>query len=233
MSDSDRFDRFAGRVQGHYGYVLAALLIIFAIQPFTVEHGWVALLLEGAYFVTIFTCLMVSLGKRTWRALLFAAVTVESLAFVARLTDVSILETPGRILRVMVLFIVMFAVLRDVVRSKTVTMNTVFAASSVYLLMALGWGSIFIVLEALIPGSFKLTQATGHHVMDADAQLVYFSMITLTTVGYGDITPLSPQARSLSALEGLIGQLYVAIIIARFVALEIVARRIQDEKDES
>ena len=69
--------------------------------------------------------------------------------------------------------------------------------------------------------------------MKDDSQLIYYSMITLTTVGYGDITPVSPQARTLAALEGLIGQLYVAIIIARLVALEIVGRRKRDEKEES
>ena len=54
-----------------------------------------------------------------------------------------------------------------------------------------------------------------------DAALTYYSYITLTTVGYGDVTPASPGARTLSMLEGLVGQLYVAIIIARIVAQQI------------
>jgi hypothetical protein len=57
-----------------------------------------------------------------------------------------------------------------------------------------------------------------------DVQLTYFSLVTLTTIGYGDITRVSSQVRILSALEGLIGQLFLAIIIARLVALEISSR---------
>jgi hypothetical protein len=233
MAESRRLHRILTSVQGHYGYLLAALLTIFAIYPFTLGRSWVTVVLEGAYLATIVACLLVSLGKNAWRAILYAAIASELLTFASRMMNMSALHAPGRMLRVVVLFVVMLAVLRDVMRSREVTMNTVFAAASVYLLMALAWASIFMALESVDPGAFELTEAAGRAGMEPDAQLLYFSMITLTTVGYGDISPLSPQARTLAALEGLIGQLYVAIIIARLVALEISGRHRQHGNDGS
>ena len=61
--------------------------------------------------------------------------------------------------------------------------------------------------------------------MATQADLMYFSLITMTTIGYGDITPTSPPARMLSALQGVVAQLYIAIIIARLVGMELANRR--------
>jgi voltage-gated potassium channel Kch len=67
------------------------------------------------------------------------------------------------------------------------------------------------------------------HDFDPETRLIYFSFATLTTVGYGDITPVHPIARSLAMLEALIGQLFPVILIARLVSMELYYRRIQKE----
>ena len=87
-----------------------------------------------------------------------------------------------------------------------------------YLNFALLFTVLFRLIVERVPGSFsgmpaQFTRGTSI------ADLMYFSVTTLTTVGYGDITPVNPVARSLSNLEGIIGQLYPAIILARMITL--------------
>jgi hypothetical protein len=88
--------------------------------------------------------------------------------------------------------------------------------------MGLLWAFAYDTVELLQPGSFSLkTQSSG----GALPQLGYLSFTTLTTLGFGDILPVSPLARSLAVLEGLLGQLFPVILIARLVAMEIEYQR--------
>jgi hypothetical protein len=86
------------------------------------------------------------------------------------------------------------------------------------------WADVFSVLETVQPGSFSSVGAaldTASTVESARlqvAQFSYFSFVTLTTLGYGDITPLSRPARNLAALEAVFGQLYLAVLVARLVS---------------
>jgi Ion channel len=93
--------------------------------------------------------------------------------------------------------------------------DRVFGAIVLYLLVGLIASFAYSALYTADSGAFsKLPSATG-----GDYDWVYFSFVTLTTLGYGDITPIARSARALAMLEGLVGQLYPAIIIARFVSL--------------
>jgi voltage-gated potassium channel Kch len=93
--------------------------------------------------------------------------------------------------------------------------DRIFGAVVLYLLIGLIAAFAYSALYRIDPGAFsKLPAGTG----DIDDWL-YFSFVTLTTVGYGDITPIARSARAIAMLEALVGQLFPAIIIARFVSL--------------
>jgi hypothetical protein len=79
------------------------------------------------------------------------------------------------------------------------------------------WAFVFFLLEDLQPGSFQV----GEGLTTDLRNFIYYSFVTQTTLGYGDITPVTPPARSLSVLNAIIGQLYVAILIARLVGIYI------------
>jgi hypothetical protein len=112
-------------------------------------------------------------------------------------------------------------IVAHVMRSRRVTMDTVFGAACTYLLLGILWSEFYIVVALSVPNAFN--GVTG--VARGDfGDIFYYSYITLTTVGYGDVSPAHPTARVLAMLEGLIGQLYVAIIIARMVGLQIAER---------
>ena len=101
---------------------------------------------------------------------------------------------------------------------KEVTRNLIAGAAIVYLLMALAWSSIFAVVESLHPGSFSVPDIEG---ISPGRSFLYYSFVTITTLGYGDITPVSSLARSLCILEAVIGQLYLVVQVAWLVGVHV------------
>ena len=99
-----------------------------------------------------------------------------------------------------------------------VTRNVIYAAVIVYLLMGLFWADLYFLLNHLQPGTLDIS---GVETGNPNLVVVYFSYVTLTTLGYGDISPLTDIGYSLAILEAIIGQLYLTVLIARLVGLHI------------
>ena len=107
-------------------------------------------------------------------------------------------------------------ILRIVFRSTEVTREMIFAAVVAYLLIALMWAFFYMILENLVPGSFSFAeQSTRVETM----RFQYFSFVTITTLGYGDVLPLSDRASALALLEALIGQIYLVVVVAWLVGM--------------
>jgi len=110
--------------------------------------------------------------------------------------------------------------LRAVLKQRTVTRETISMSISVYLLFGLTWGFFYIILFDLQPHAFSFGGAPIPSEQQVTPVLVYFSLTTIATVGYGDITPLTLQARYASVAEGIAGQFYLAILVARLVGMQ-------------
>ena len=110
-------------------------------------------------------------------------------------------------------------VLTKVLLPGTVTRHRLVGAVAAYILLGLAWAGAYEWLALRDPAAFA-GATTG-----AGKQWIYYSFVTLTTMGYGDILPVQPAARSLATAEALTGQLYLAILISRLVALELQARK--------
>jgi hypothetical protein len=109
--------------------------------------------------------------------------------------------------------------LRFILRAPRVNSEVMYAGISVYLLLGLSWMLAYLLVDRLVPGSFAFNAGpVASHTMTS-FNAYYFSFVTLTTVGYGDITPVSNGARALAAMEAMTGTLYVAVLISRLVAL--------------
>ena len=109
-------------------------------------------------------------------------------------------------------FCVAGVVLIDVMRPEEVTADKMLGAVCGYILVAYAFAIVFAVVEALQPNSLRTE--------NSDFQsMLYYSIVTISTLGYGDIVPLSGPARALASLEAVIGQFYIAIIVARLVSL--------------
>jgi hypothetical protein len=117
-----------------------------------------------------------------------------------------------------------YFVLRFVLGAREITRDQIYAGISMYLLIGFVFASLYFLLLTLDPGSFAV-QGSLRVAMGPIPDVMYFSFVTLTTLGYGDITPVNPIARSLSILEGLSGTLYMATFMARLVSLHAARRQ--------
>jgi len=195
------------------GLILGPMLLVSAPDLRVERYIGMAVLLAALW----------AAGVRPKRLLLFVPVVV---------VHVIVLHTGGTSARVAALgtraaFLACTVVLigLHVLREHRVTTDTIAGAACVYALIGLLWGNLYDMVAALNPGAFEipagfLTGPSG----ETSFALQYFSFITLTTVGYGDIHPATPTAAGLAITEAIAGQLYVAITIARLVGLQLMQR---------
>jgi voltage-gated potassium channel len=122
--------------------------------------------------------------------------------------------------------VVLFSVLRD----EAVTADTIVGAVCVYILIGMAWGTAYALVALNSTDAFAVSPGLveaagwGPPTLPFVPLLEYYSMTTLSSLGFGDISPLSGPARTLSALEGAVGQVYIAVLIARLVGIH-TARR--------
>lgn len=113
-----------------------------------------------------------------------------------------------------------FALVRAIIRSDAVSADTIRGGIVVYLLMASFFALVFEALGRWDPEAFSFAPGRG----DVGSGFVYFSLTTISTLGYGDLVPVAPIARHLATLEAVTGQLFLAIFMARLVSMELAGR---------
>ena len=110
-------------------------------------------------------------------------------------------------------------VLWAVLRTGPVTAHRIRGAIAAYLLLAITFAYVYGLIEYLYPGSLRFPEGLEIVQGKLHQGFLYFSVVTITTLGYGDITPVHPWARAAVMLEAIIGPLYLAILVARLVSL--------------
>ncbi len=155
-----------------------------------------------------------------------AAFRVEPVASAAfRVEPVLVINN---LLTVVFITLVIILVLDFLLRSNCVDANMICASLCVYLLIGIVWSSLYSLCDVVQEGSFvyayadEAKQASMAFGRENSLIPVYYSFVTLTTLGYGDIVPLSPPAKILAVLEATIGQIYLTVLVARLVGLHIV-----------
>src|SRR5262245_11700006 len=113
--------------------------------------------------------------------------------------------------------------LRNLVRHRTVTRETISMSVSVYLMLGVTWGLLYILIFLEQPGSFRFPEADEVTLWHTFPVFIYFILTTLSTIGYGDIMPVTLLARYAAVAEGIAGQFYLAILVARLVSMQIMA----------
>ena len=198
--------------------LLIAIVSLFAIRPFLkgiigitllMDIFFTIILLSGAYAVSqkktafiIATILLLPALVAHW-VNYFISIPYSNFVFL-------IFET-------LFFTFVTVTILSYLFRAEEITSDVIIAAICAYFLLGLIWALIFSIIESVQPGSFQISEDEESVV----SILFYFSFVTLTTLGYGDVTPISTSARSLALLESIMGQLYLAILIARLVGIHI------------
>jgi hypothetical protein len=117
---------------------------------------------------------------------------------------------------ILLLVIVAYVLLRSIIKTKgPIPRDVLWSAVALYLIFGLAWAILYSVIDLVSPGSFLHTFNRNEPLTDSD--FIYFSFVTLATLGYGEILPITAQARSLVILEIVTGVLYLAILIAVFL----------------
>jgi hypothetical protein len=117
------------------------------------------------------------------------------------------------------LVVVIASLVGFILRAKQVDAEVLCAGISVYLILGLLWGLAYTSVAQVIPNAFAFSTAPGTPATMSGFTALYFSFITLTTVGYGDISPVADVARMLAVLEAMTGTLFVGVLITRLVCL--------------
>ena len=120
-------------------------------------------------------------------------------------------------LNILFYLFIIFELLRHIVSQKFIDFNLIAAAIIVYFIIGLLWAFIYLILETQTPGAILGELRTD--VENTLSILLYFSYVTMTTLGYGDISPHTELAGKWVVLEAIIGQFYIAILVARLVSL--------------
>jgi Ion channel len=209
---------------------LTALLVIegtliFLITPLASIDALPRFVLPAMFVLFVLATLVVTSRSHFAAAVVFVAILLSPAGAFVHAEHPSVLtewlSASGRLLAIAVLSLV---IARAVFGSGRVSWHRVQGAIVLYLNFALFFFTIYRLIDVLVPTAFRGLPPAGSEY-GSGAALLYFSFSTLTTVGYGDITPLHPLARNIANLEAVIGQLFPATLLARLVSLEIEHRR--------
>ena len=223
---SSSLDRLRERWKDPLLTTLAVLLIlmlfVFApLQAIGIE------LFQFAAFVSAFALIagvFFLSGSPAVTVTLVAAFIMAATAAVSRHTAPSVLDIFLLACALLLMGITLsYVVARAVFAAGRVSYHRIIGAILVYLSFAVTFAAMFTIVGLLVPNAFSGMVIEDHPALASN--VIYFSFVTLTSTGYGDIYPVHPVARSLCNLETIIGQLYPATLLARLVSLEIEGRR--------
>jgi Ion channel len=195
--------------------LLLSLLLVVLLNPVMDQGDWHRLVLAALTFVPVIlsTVRLSQIKVWVWPSFLLM---LGSLVFL-----VASNIFPGRALNAIrwgflatffgLTAVGLFSYIRH---SRSITLAHLFTAINIYLLLGMLWAALYCAIDAFYPGSIQLAS----HPADRQSELLYFSLITLSTIGYGDVVPRGGETRMLAALEGVTGVLYIAITVAILVS---------------
>ena len=221
--------------------LLAALLGLLVVHPFLYgDQAWVALVYDLLLAAVSLGAILVLFQRKQSRVM---AVVLGLPTLASALTyQLGPAATPVSVTIFFQLCAFLFlgytvvTILRTIFVGAEVSFDSINGAFCGYLLLGVAFGHLYCLVESVRPSSFNLQEHFGPLALEGGRRhslLTYFSLVTLTTVGYGDITPRSPPARSLACVEAIIGQFYVAVIIAGLVALKVSAALRKQQPDRA
>ncbi len=221
------------RAPSSHIYLLLALVAFFVVNPF-VQGGSVERYVFGILFTAVLIFgVFVIIHKPLLSICMIMLIVINLTSYwISSFWDLRgygvILERSAAIIFFLV---IIFSLLHHILSERNISLNTLYDAISVYLLVGLSWSFIYSLLDATQLNAFEFNDLVSVSQVAKEESFIYYSFVTLTTLGYGDITPLSMPAKTFAWLEAVVGQVYVTVLIAHFVGLH-VAQRAQNDRRE-
>lgn len=203
--------------QGRFLYLLVILLGYLLLSPFI--QGFIRLqLLHYIFLTAVLLASIAAIGthKRQTIIAVCLALPMVTLIWIAYAYPSRFIQLCANVATLAFLSYIIGLILNFVFTTREVTRHVIFGAISVYLLIGILWSIIYAITASVVPGAFSQTPEPGN---SQPGFYIYFSFVTITTLGYGDITPLTPKAQSLVIAEALVGQIYMTVLIAWLVGL--------------
>ncbi|MHC4844234.1 MAG: potassium channel family protein [Planctomycetota bacterium] len=214
------FDRlFQKSWENRFLFVLVAILSFLILSPLLENFFRVSLFLD-LFLTVIFISAIYSVSQKRYYFLIGTLLILPLLlaTWTKQLVVSPALALIGTCSGILFFAFMVITIVSFVFKQNRVTLNVINASVVVYLLMAMMWAMLFILLEKVQPGSFSMIASQGE---GSTFHFFYYSFVTITTLGYGDITPTTEIARSLALLEAVIGQIYLVVLVARLVGIHI------------
>lgn len=201
--------------------LLVSLVLFLVLLPILEESELGSLVLIGSLYATLVMALLhlaTYMGKRWWivPTILLAGASMAFILlshFVPTLT----LVATSQCLLILFFGVIAAGLFIGLGRPGSITAGRLFTSASLYLILGMLWFAGYSLIDALQPGSFAMVKG-GTGPIISRSSLLYLSYVTLTTLGYGDIVPVTPLARMIATMEATTGILYVAITVARLVS---------------
>jgi hypothetical protein len=224
-----RFGVWGSWLHEHRYLALLAILVCGVIVQ-SVDRGVVLVTVLSEFLLGVSLLVMavvVFTGRRGRFAALWAGVAVVAIgwgrAFLPEVTHVSL-----RVVQQLLLMLfhgwAAALILRDVFRQQRIRTDDVLGAVSGYLLAAGAWANLYILFASLLPGSFTISPELASQFTEQQGQLslyIYFSLATITSVGYGDVVPARGPMTACAMLETVFGQFYLAVVVAQLVGMRL------------
>lgn len=212
-------------IKGRAKYVLILILLLNILYPITSGGSIISLIFFQVLYAGLFAVGIIIMSDNRRQVIWSVSIAGLWLVFAVLYT----FNSENFWLSLITYFILMvfhasisFVLFRYIFTSTAVTADVISGAIAIYFLISFFFVPVYRILEIISPGSF-IDNINGSPVQWQ--QFVYYSLITLSTAGYGDITPVSPWARMLAGLEATVGVMYVAVLMARLVSLYEAQRR--------
>ncbi|PIE82966.1 MAG: hypothetical protein CSA09_04025 [Candidatus Contendobacter odensis] len=212
-------------------YLLSLLLLLIVVEPFISNAMLDDILFEG-FFALVLLFGVTSNTYKLFRLhrlnLLFVLVIpVVCMRWWGLFTEKELVSAVALLIYVAFLLISVLLILSTLMSPDTrITTDTICGAFAVYLIIGIIWAILFVLLEMWVPGSFDLPTASQENGLQ---RLMGFSLATLTTVGYGNVAPATAGADAVALIEAVVGQIYIAVIIARLVSIQVMQSTKQSE----
>ncbi len=211
---------------GRFATLLAALAFPFLLFPLVLQVESFPELQRLVFTAILLAAVIaVSGSRRVLRLSVAGGLVAIGLGWTAEISGSSVLVTISQSVNALFVLYIVGVIFEAVSRQDHVDLGTVIGGICIYLLLVLSFSQLHGLLEHLQAGSYlsegrPLADWTaGGNQDELVATLLYFSLTTLTTLGYGDIVPAVPVSRMLAGAEAAIGQLYLAVFIGRLVGL--------------
>jgi hypothetical protein len=218
--------------RGRFLYLLVYILALIAIQPFDEAFSEFGILLDIIVSVILVSAIYAvsQKARQTIIGILLAVPLLLSI-WIKQFLKIEWLQIPETFLGIAFFGFIITLILKFIFNEDEIKGDLIAGAAAVYLLLAIAWAYAYRAIGVIQPGSFAIADAQNI----TQSLSLYFSFVTITTLGYGDIFPVTTAAKSCAILEAVVGQLYLVITIAWLVGVhvsQIMVKKANGNKEE-